>query len=172
MLVGFPLSNSERIKPLGELDQIQHWKEEDYKVVFTNGVFDILHVGHVDYLEKARALGDRLVVGLNSDISVHTLEKGDDRPINPQGARAKVLAALRCVDAVVIFDDTTPRKLILDVMPDVLAKGGDYDPEVRDESDKRYIVGSDEVIKNGGVVQTIPLVEGFSTTKILNKARS
>ena len=129
-------------------------------------------MGHVDYLEKASALGDRLVVGLNSDISVRTLEKGDDRPINPQEARAKVLAALRCVDAVVIFDDTTPRNLILDVMPDVLVKGGDYDPEVRDDNDKRYIVGSDEVIKNGGVVQTIPLVKGFSTTNILNKARS
>lgn len=112
------------------------------------------------------------MVGLNSDISVRTLGKGDDRPINPQEARAKVLAALRCVDAVVIFDDTTPIKLILDVMPAVLAKGGDYDPEVRDDSDKRYIVGSDEVIKNGGVVQTIPLVEGFSTTEILKKARS
>ena len=171
-MVGFPLSNSERTKLLRTLDQIQHWKEEGHKVVFTNGVFDILHVGHVDYLGKARALGDRLVVGLNSDISVRTLGKGDDRPINPQEARAKVLAALRCVDAVVIFDDTTPIKLILDVMPAVLAKGGDYDPEVRDDSDKRYIVGSDEVIKNGGVVQTIPLVEGFSTTEILKKARS
>lgn len=154
---------------MNQLDQIQQWKADGLKVVFTNGVFDILHVGHVDYLEKAAEKGDRLVIGLNSDASVRTLGKGPDRPINSQDARARVLGALRCVDAVIIFDDSTPLSLITDVKPDVLAKGGDYDPNTRDRNDKRYIVGSDEVLENGGEVHTIPFVEGYSTTGILSK---
>lgn len=154
---------------MNKLEQIEAWKSTGERIVFTNGVFDILHVGHVDYLEKARELGDRLVVGLNSDSSVRTLGKGSDRPINPQAARARLLEALRCVDAVIVFDDNTPKDLIIAVMPAILAKGGDYDPKVRDQSDKRYIVGSDEVLEHGGEVQTIPLVEGFSTTSILRK---
>ena len=158
-----------RHRALSKLDQIQGWKSKGEKIVFTNGVFDILHVGHVDYLEKARALGDRLVLGLNSDASVRTLGKGPERPINPEGARARLLEALRCVDAVIIFGDSTPKNLIISIMPDILAKGGDYDPDVRDQNDKRYIVGSDEVLASGGKVKTIPLVEGFSTTSILNK---
>lgn len=154
---------------MNQLDQIQDWKSKGEKIVFTNGVFDILHVGHVDYLEKAKNLGDRLVLGLNSDASVRTLGKGPERPINPQDARARVLQALRCVDAVIVFEDSTPKELITSLMPDVLVKGGDYDPNVRDLEDKRYIVGSAEVIQNGGVVVAIPLTEGYSTTSILEK---
>lgn len=155
---------------MNQLDQIRNWKSKGEKIVFTNGVFDILHVGHVDYLEKAKGLGDRLVIGLNSDESVRSLGKGPERPINPEAARARLLEALRFVDAVILFSDTTPKALIVSLMPDVLAKGGDYDPSVRDQDNKRYIVGSDEVIQNGGEVRTIPLVEGFSTTKIIEKS--
>ena len=126
--------------------------------VFTNGCFDILHLGHVEYLAKARDLGDLLIVGLNSDRSVSLL-KGKGRPVNPQHARATLLAALEPVNFVVIFDEETPLRLIQQIMPHVLVKGGDYTiPE---------IVGADEVTKNGGVVKTIPLTEGFSTTAIL-----
>lgn len=139
------------------------------KVVFTNGVFDILHIGHVTYLEAACQLGDALVVGMNTDSSVRRLGKGPERPINPEQARAGVLSALRCVDAVVLFDEDTPYSLIEAIQPDVLVKGGDYDPHVTDPGDKRYIVGSDIVRANGGTVAVIPLVEGFSTTAILAK---
>lgn len=139
------------------------------RVVFTNGVFDILHVGHVTYLEAARQLGDVLIVGMNDDASVRRLGKGPERPINPEHARAKVLSALRCVDAVVLFGDDTPYALIDALQPDVLVKGGDYDPEVTDPADKRYMVGSDIVRSHGGTVAVIPLVDGFSTTAILAK---
>ena len=139
------------------------------RVVFTNGVFDILHVGHVTYLEAARRLGDVLVVGMNDDASVRRLGKGPERPINPEQARAKVLSALRCVDAVVLFGDDTPYALIEALKPDVLVKGGDYDPNVTDPNDKRYMVGSDLVRSHGGTVAAIPLVDGFSTTAILAK---
>lgn len=141
------------------------------KVVFTNGVFDILHVGHVTYLEAARGLGDVLIVGLNDDESVRSLNKGPERPVNPEEARAKVLSSLRCVDRVVIFGDDTPLELICSIRPDVLVKGGDYDPSVTDPNDKRYMVGSKEVIDFGGSVKTIPLVSGYSTTAILEKAK-
>lgn len=133
------------------------------KVVFTNGVFDILHAGHVTYLEAARGLGDVLVVGLNTDESVRRL-KGPERPINSEQDRATVLAALRSVDHVVLFSDDTPLGLIESIVPDVLVKGGDYTRET--------IVGADVVERHGGIVHTIPLVEGRSTTNIINRART
>ena len=151
--------------------QLAAWKEAGEQVVFTNGVFDILHVGHVDYLTKARTLGDRLVLGLNSDASVRRLNKGPERPINPEAARKQVLEALRCVDLVVVFDTDTPLPLILEVKPDVLIKGGDYDPEETDASKKTYLVGSQEVRTWGGRAQIIDMVDGFSTTNILEKLK-
>jgi rfaE bifunctional protein nucleotidyltransferase chain/domain len=142
------------------------------KVVFTNGVFDILHLGHVTYLEEAQALGDVLIVGLNNDHSVKQLAKGAERPINPELARAGVLAALRCVDGVVIFAESTPEQLIKQIAPDVLVKGGDYNPEETDVSAPGYMVGSDFVKSKGGKVVAIPLVNGYSTTNIVKKLRS
>jgi rfaE bifunctional protein nucleotidyltransferase chain/domain len=134
-----------------------------WRLVFTNGVFDVLHRGHVDYLARARALGDLLVVGVNTDASVRRLGKGDDRPVNPQDDRAYVLAGLQSVDYVTLFDEDTPRELIAALLPDVLVKGGDY---TRDT-----IVGADEVEAAGGRVETIPLVPGRSTTSILQRVR-
>jgi D-glycero-beta-D-manno-heptose 1-phosphate adenylyltransferase len=154
------------------LPQVAQWKSLGEKIVFTNGVFDILHIGHVHYLEEARKEGDRLIVGLNDDASVRRLNKGPERPINPQDARAGVLAALRCVDAVVIFGEDTPHRLITTIEPSVLVKGGDYDPSETDDSSKRFIVGSTEVRARGGSVVSIPLVAGFSTTGIVKKLRS
>lgn len=132
-------------------------------VVFTNGVFDILHRGHVEYLCAARARGDALVVGLNTDDSVRRLGKGAGRPINGEEDRAVVLAALACVDAVTLFGDDTPRDLVAALLPDVLVKGGDYTVET--------IVGADEVRAAGGRVEVIPLIPGRSTTAILQRAR-
>jgi len=139
------------------------WRLKSDRIVFTNGCFDILHRGHVEYLQEAAALGDRLVVGVNSDASVRRIGKGDDRPLNDQDSRAKVLAALRCVDAVVIFDEDTPLELISAVQPDVVAKGGDWKPE--------QIVGADVVKARGGEVRSLKLVDGFSTTALVEKIR-
>ena len=150
---------------------VQQWKAHGQKIVFTNGVFDILHVGHVDYLQKARALGDRLVVAINDDNSVRKLAKGPERPINSETSRAFVIGALRCVDATIIFTEDTPINVITSILPDVLVKGGDYDAAEKDPSKKTYIVGSKEVIANGGIVQTLDLVSGFSTTAIVNKLK-
>lgn len=133
------------------------------RIVFTNGCFDILHAGHVDYLTQARDLGDILVLGLNTDESVKRLNKGPERPINDQDARAKVLAGLGCVDAIVLFNEDTPYELINLVQPDVLVKGDDYKPEA--------IVGYDIVTARGGKVVTIPFLQGFSTTNIVNKLK-
>ncbi|MCQ2291855.1 MAG: D-glycero-beta-D-manno-heptose 1-phosphate adenylyltransferase [Bacteroidales bacterium] len=133
------------------------------KVVFTNGCFDILHLGHITYLAQARQLGDALVVGLNSDASVRRL-KGPSRPVNDQNARAKVLAALECVDYVVFFEEDTPLNIITQVVPDVLVKGGDYSID--------NIVGADFVMQNGGKVLTIPFVNGFSTTSIIENLKA
>jgi D-beta-D-heptose 7-phosphate kinase/D-beta-D-heptose 1-phosphate adenosyltransferase len=130
------------------------------KIVFTNGCFDVLHFGHVYYLQQARQLGDLLVVGLNSDASVKRL-KGDSRPINGEKERAYVLAALAFVDYVVVFEEDTPEKIIKKVKPDVLVKGGDFEIS--------NIVGADFVQQNGGIVTTIPFVEGFSSTQIIEK---
>ncbi|MCC6600032.1 MAG: D-glycero-beta-D-manno-heptose 1-phosphate adenylyltransferase [Crocinitomicaceae bacterium] len=152
-------------------EEISQWRKAGDKIVFTNGVFDILHIGHVNYLEEAKKAGDRLIVGINSDASVKRLGKGPDRPVNPEQARARIIASLRCVDAVIIFDDNTPYELILRIQPEVLVKGGDYDPLETDSFSKRYIVGSAEVIARGGVVLAIPLVEGFSTTGIIERLK-
>lgn len=154
------------------LETIREWSDQGQRIVFTNGVFDILHVGHVDYLTKARALGDRLVVGLNSDASVRRLNKGPERPINPENARKQVLEALRCVDGVLVFGEDTPIEVILRVKPDVLVKGGDYDPEESDPNKKGYMVGAIEVRSWGGSAQVIPLVDGFSTTNIVNRLKN
>lgn len=135
---------------------LPHWN--DMRVVFTNGCFDILHRGHVEYLSKAADKGDVLVVGLNTDASVKRL-KGEGRPVNNEEARAMVLASLSFVDAVVLFDEDTPYELIKAVRPDVLVKGADYK--------KEEIVGYDIVTSYGGTVETIPLVEGYSSTKII-----
>jgi len=135
-------------------------KKSKLKVVFTNGIFDILHAGHVTYLERARALGDILIVAVNSDASTREL-KGPTRPINPLADRMKVIAALESVSYVVSFNDETPIKLIKKILPDILVKGGDYEIE--------KIVGYSEVIKSGGKVKTIPLVSGRSTTNVIKK---
>lgn len=161
------------ISPVLTKDQlasfINSWKSHGLKIVFTNCVFDILHLGHVDYLSKARELGDVLLVGVNNDDSVRRLNKAPERPINPEFARATILSALKCVDATVIFGDDTPFEIIREIQPDVLVKGGDYDPNERDPSSKKYMVGSDIVIQSGGKVVAIPLVEGYSTTGIVAK---
>jgi D-glycero-beta-D-manno-heptose 1-phosphate adenylyltransferase len=133
-------------------------------IVFTNGVFDILHPGHVRYLRDARALGDLLVVGVNSDRSVKALAKAPDRPINRESERAEVLAALASVDAVVIFDEDTPHAIISALQPDILVKGADWG--------ENEIVGRDVVEARGGKVVRIALAEGFSTTSIIQKIRS
>ena len=133
-------------------------------LVFTNGVFDLLHPGHVEYLEAARALGDHLLVAVNSDRSARGLGKGTGRPVAAEPARARVLAALSAVDRVVIFDAPTPLQLIAMLQPDVLVKGGDY---TRDT-----IVGADLVEAAGGRVITIPLVPGYSTTALVEKSRA
>ena len=146
-------------------------KQEGKKIVFTNGCFDILLKGHVTYLALAADYGDVLVLGLNSDDSVRRQGKGDDRPVNDFDARATVVAALGFVDYVIEFDEDTPLRLIEMVMPDVLVKGGDYDAHETDSSNKTFIVGSDRVTSNGGTVETIDLVNGFSTTGLINKLR-
>lgn len=133
------------------------------RIVFTNGCFDLMHVGHVRYLEAARALGDLLVVGVNSDESVRALQKGPDRPIVPQDQRAEVLSALACVDYVVLFGEPDPGRLIAELQPDILVKGGDWAPE--------QIVGRETVEARGGTVRTIPLVPGASTTNLVDKIR-
>ena len=138
----------------------QDLHERDKKIVFTNGCFDILHAGHVEYLAAAKEMGDKLIVAINTDRSVRKL-KGSSRPINTLAHRAKVLASLQCVDKVVFFDEETPIKLIKTIKPDVLVKGGDY--KIKD------IVGYKEVTKSGGSVVTIPLFEGLSTSKIIAK---
>ena len=133
-------------------------------VVFTNGVFDILHPGHVRYLREARALGDKLIVGINSDRSARALGKAPDRPINPQNERAEVLRALACVDEVVIFDEDTPHEIIKKLQPDILVKGADWG--------ENAIVGRDIVEARGGKVVRIKLAEGYSTTNIIERIRS
>ena len=152
--------------------QVQSWKSQGLKVVFTNGVFDVLHVGHVEVLEVAASHGQKLVVGVNSDASVRRLGKGPDRPIHEESNRARVLAALRSVDAVVVFEDDTPLALVNSPQPDVLVKGGDYDAACTDQNDPRYMVGSAEVKAWGGHAVAVPLVPGQSTTATLKKIRT
>lgn len=138
----------------------RQWKDNGRRVVFTNGCFDLLHPGHLRLFEQARALGDLLVVGVNSDASVRKL-KGDGRPVVPERERAELLAALAAVDAVTIFDEPTPRELIAALRPDVLVKGGDWAPD--------EIVGREEVEAAGGRVERIPLLEGYSTSALIKK---
>lgn len=145
-------------------DALVAWRRaQTGRVVFTNGVFDLLHPGHVDVLHAARAQGDRLIVGVNSDASVRRLGKGDDRPIRPEIDRAYVLAALADVDAVVIFDEDTPLALVTAVQPDVIVKGGDYTPDT--------VVGADIVRARGGHVVIVPLTPDQSTTSIVKRLR-
>lgn len=134
------------------------------RIVFTNGCFDLLHIGHTRYLQAARSLGDLLVVGVNTDDSVRGLEKASDRPIVPEAQRAEVLAALSCVDFVVLFAEPDPERLITAIQPDVLVKGGDWTPDT--------IVGREVVENRGGLVRTIPLVPGMSTTALVQRIRS
>lgn len=140
--------------------RLEEWRRENRKIVFTNGCFDILHAGHFTYLMQAAALGDRLVVALNTDASVKRL-KGPSRPVNPQDARALAMASLEAVDMVVFFGEDTPLEILQEIRPDVLVKGGDY--RVED------IVGYDLLRSYGGRVTTLPFVDGYSTTGIIAK---
>ena len=133
-------------------------------VVFTNGCFDLLHLGHVRYLEEARSLGDALIIGVNTDLSVRRLMKGPGRPLTPEADRARVLAACACVDRVVLFAEDTPLALITLVTPDILVKGGDYQLD--------EIVGREVVLARGGRVVALPFVPGYSTTKLIDRIRS
>jgi D-glycero-beta-D-manno-heptose 1-phosphate adenylyltransferase len=143
------------------LQKINAQKLNGKKIVFTNGCFDIIHPGHVDYLSQARDLGDLLILGLNTDNSVKRLQKAPNRPINNEQARASVLAALASIDLIVLFDEETPYELIKFLQPNILVKGNDYEVE--------KIVGYDIVTANGGKVITIPFLEGFSTTNLIKK---
>ena len=144
----------------GMKDQLSRWQEKGECIVFTNGCFDILHAGHIRYLEAAASLGDHLIIGVNDDDSVRRL-KGETRPINILESRLYLLASLSCVSGVVSFSGDTPIELILELRPDILAKGGDYTVA--------SIVGAKEVLGWGGKVEVIPFVEGFSTTRLENK---
>ena len=142
---------------------LKRWKFSGDKVVFTNGCFDILHRGHIDYLAKAAGLADRLIIGLNSDRSVARL-KGDGRPVIDENSRALLLASLFFVDAVVLFDEDTPEELIGNILPDFMVKGSDYLIE--------EIAGHQKVLAHGGKVETIPLLEGFSTSAIISRIKN
>ncbi len=141
-------------------DQIKTWQANGDKVVFTNGCFDLIHKGHIAYLEEAKSKGQRLVVALNSDRSVSSL-KGSHRPINEEATRSYVMAAFYFTDAVIVFDEDTPYQLISTILPDVLVKGGDWSPD--------QIIGSDVVLNNGGNVFSLSFIEGYSTTNIEQK---
>ncbi|NOX36568.1 MAG: D-glycero-beta-D-manno-heptose 1-phosphate adenylyltransferase [Calditrichaeota bacterium] len=141
----------------------ERWRAEKKTVVFTNGCFDLLHRGHVEYLARARELGDVLIVALNSDDSVRRL-KGAERPILPQDDRAMILAALQMVDAVTLFEQDTPYELIREIVPDILVKGGDYKPD--------QVVGKDIVENAGGRVEIVPLVAGKSTSEVIERIQS
>jgi rfaE bifunctional protein nucleotidyltransferase chain/domain len=162
---------------MSKLENIQHkifsleqlkaslniWRLLEKKIVFTNGCFDLLHLGHIDYLAKAADLADKLVIGLNSDFSTNIL-KGPNRPITDEHSRSLILASFSFVDAVILFDDQTPLELIKSVRPDILVKGSDYTIE--------QIIGSDIVLENGGQVKTIDYLPGYSTTLIEEKIRA
>ena len=143
-------------------NQVNAWKQAGEEVVFTNGCFDIIHRGHIEVLAQTADLGDRLIIGLNSDTSIQKL-KGKNRPIIEEQSRAILLASLEFVDAVVIFSEDTPLKLISALLPDVLAKGGDYEIET--------IVGHEIVQQNGGKVKLVAFVDGFSSTTIIDKIK-
>ena len=152
-----------KVKSLPDAQKkVAEWKSKGERIVFTNGCFDIIHMGHVDYLEKARNLGDHLVVGLNTDSSVSRF-KGSNRPIQDQRSRARVMASFQFVDMVVLFDEDTPKDLISSLVPDVLVKGSDYLAE--------NIVGADVVKNAGGEVKTLDFIPGYSTSKVIEKIR-
>lgn len=152
--------------------KIEVWRMQGRKIVFTNGCFDILHRGHVDYLTRAADLGNVLIVGVNSDSSVRQLGKNAARPIQDEQSRLYIVAALAVVESVTLFDEPTPLELINFIRPDVLVKGADYDAEEQNTASPKYIVGSAEVKARGGTVKTIPLLEGFSTTAIERKIKN
>jgi rfaE bifunctional protein nucleotidyltransferase chain/domain len=151
--------------------QLAIWRFTGKKMVFTNGCFDIIHRGHVDYLAKAADLGNVLIVGINSDASVKLLKKGITRPLQDEQSRALILSSFSFLSAVIVFDEQTPYELIKFLQPDVLVKGADYDAEETNQQSKKYIVGSDIVKANGGVIKTIEFLEGFSTTAIERKIK-
>ena len=158
------LSISDKIL-VGEnlISKLNFWGSSNNTIVFTNGVFDLLHLGHIDYLSKAKDEGDILIVGVNSDSSARNLGKGNSRPITDEKSRTTIIAALQFVDAVILFDEDTPYELIKIVQPDVLVKGADYKPE--------DIVGYDIVTAKGGSIKTIAFLPGYSTTSIEEKIK-
>jgi len=156
------IETGDKVRPL--TDALAWRARQGGAIVFTNGVFDLLHPGHVELLEAARREGAVLIVGLNSDASVRRLGKGADRPVTPEAARARVLAGLAAVDCVVLFDEDTPLELITRLQPDVLVKGADYSRDA--------IVGADIVESRGGRVVRVPLVQGFSTSSIVERLRA
>ena len=156
------LSQNKIVSTSNLIDKVKHWKSQQQSIVFTNGCFDILHAGHVDYLEKAKNFGHKLIIGLNTDASIKK-NKGEHRPINNEFSRAKVLSALQFVDLLIFFEEATPYNLIKSIMPDVLVKGSDYQLHT--------IVGADIVLNAGGQVKTVALLEGYSTTNIINKIK-
>ena len=161
---GIEKSINHKIFSLSALQsQIKQWQLQGNKVVFTNGVFDLVHIGHITYLAKAAELGHKLIIGLNADSSVKRL-KGEERPINNQDNRASLLATMFFVDAVVIFEEDTPLNLITNLLPDILVKGADYAID--------QIVGAKEVLANGGEVKTISFVDGYSSSSIIQKIKT
>jgi rfaE bifunctional protein nucleotidyltransferase chain/domain len=152
--------------------QLTIWEFQDDHIVFTNGCFDLIHRGHIDYLAKARDLGKHLIVGINSDASVKRLGKSPSRPLQDENTRALIIASLHFVTGVVIFDEDTPLDLIQFINPSVLVKGADYDANETNPNSKKYIVGSDFIRSKGGEVKTIEFLEGFSTTAIEHKILS
>ncbi len=143
--------------------KLDSWRQKGEKIVFTNGCFDLIHLGHIEVLARSADLGDRLIIGVNTDISIKNI-KGENRPIIEEDSRVKQLAALEFVDAVILFNESTPNKIINYIKPDIITKGGDYKTE--------KVVGYETVIKNNGRVVIIPLTQGFSTTSILNKIKN
>ena len=157
------MSSSDKIVSREEAaERAKSWTSDGLKIVFTNGCFDLIHLGHVDYLERSRLLGDKLIIGLNSDESVARL-KGESRPVAVLESRSRVLAALEFVDLVVVFEEDTPYELIKELQPDILVKGNDYLAE--------NVVGADIVQEKGGEVVTVPLVEGHSTSSIIERIK-
>jgi rfaE bifunctional protein nucleotidyltransferase chain/domain len=149
-------------RPATLIKQRAIWKLTGQRVVFTNGVFDILHRGHLEYLMQARSLGNALIVGVNSDASTRRL-KGPERPVNTEQDRLLMLASMAFVDAAILFEEDTPLEIISQLIPDILVKGGDYTPD--------QMVGSDVVLRHGGQVQSLRFVEGHSTTSIINRLK-
>lgn len=146
----------------GLMHQVRRWRLHNKKIVFTNGVFDILHEGHIASLSEAASFGHVLIVGVNTDASVKRL-KGESRPVNNENSRALLLASLLMTDAIILFEEDTPLNLIATILPDVLVKGGDYTID--------QIVGAKEVMANGGEVKIVPILEGFSTTSIIQRMK-